>query len=439
MKSFNDFEVQLLHEISSFRRDGIVNLKELLEKIFFSKEKGKTLIVQLREQYAIYFLTNKIYNNPINQKKAIVEFSQLLALLEYLNSNGIISIFRKQHFVKNPIFVLNNDFNDIKIESKKIILNDNGDYTDKPEEIKNVKDEIIYKGIQFNDSHFVIKNVMGNVVISDKILNIINDINPEKEKKPFYKKRIFEVICTLLVVFIAFLWLHTDVNKSNKEIQNSIQKIHRKINQTPVLNTNKKTKTHRVKRKFGIDISKWNGNILENKLPDSIHFVISKATEGLTYIDPKFHINWIESKNKKFKRGAYHYYVIEDNPKKQAIHFWKQIQDVNREDFPPIVDIETSNINANLKNIESELLIFLNTIENLSGRTPMIYCSYFFANRHLTDKTFAKYPLWVADYISIKSPIIPKVWKETGWTIWQKSPTYKINTKATDLDIYLEK
>ncbi|AUC15002.1 hypothetical protein BTO06_07565 [Tenacibaculum sp. SZ-18] len=447
MRSYNDFEIAILKEISSFRKEGIISLKDFLQKIFFNTDRGKALIIQLREQYTIYFIENKIYNNPITKRKAILEFSELLTLLDFLNSSGIISIFRKQHSIKEPMYFLSNLFHEPKIENNKIILNDNGVYTDKPEELKNAKGDVIYKGIQFNDSHFVIKNLMGSIVISDKINKIINEINPKKIKVPFYKKKSFMSFSLFSIAVLLLFGIHNSNRRNTNEIKNSIHKLHKKLN-TPVKRTSNPFKTTTTKspvKKYGIDISKWNGTILKNKLPDSLHFVICKATEGKNYLDPMFKDNWKQISNLNLKRGAYHFYVIKDNPIKQAKFFWEQIKDMTLYDFPPIIDVESgSSLNEKLsiseiKNLQTKLLRFLYKLETLSGRVPMIYSSHKFANIHLLSKKFSKYPLWIADYDNTKSPNLPTVWKNIGWTIWQKTPYYSVNLKSTDLDIYLER
>ncbi|WP_075342305.1 glycoside hydrolase family 25 protein [Tenacibaculum agarivorans] len=443
MKSFNDFEIKLLRGINSFRKEGIISLKNVLEKVFFNPENEKALIIQLREQYAIYFVTNKIYNNPITQKEAIVQFSQLLALLEFLNTRGVISIFRKQHSVKEPMYFLSSIFSEPKLEKDKILLNNDGLYTDKPEEIKNAKGEIIYKGIQFNDSHFIIKNLIGNIVISDKIQHILDEIDSKKETTPFFRRQNMLPIGLGLLLASILFFIQYQNTKNNKELHQSIQQLHQKINTKKLNLTTRPQK--KSKKYYGIDISKWNGNLLNDKLPDSIQFVICKATEGLDYVDPKFHFNWKQIRKKNLKRGAYHYYLLDDDPKKQAIHFWNQIKDIQPHDFPPVVDIETGGDDgstsklSDIKRIQTDLFIFLHTLEELSNRKPMIYCTYFFANKNLTSKKFGRYPLWVADYEHTSSPIVPSAWKKTGWTIWQKSPSYTIDSKTIDLDIYIEK
>lgn len=447
MKSFNDFEIAILHQISSFRKEGIISLKDFLEKIFFNPEEGKALIIQLREQYAIFFITNKIYNNPISQREAIIEFSQLLALLDFLNTQGVISIFRNQHLVKEPMYFLSSIFHEPKIENNKIILNVNGLYTDKPEELKNAKGDVIYKGIQFNDSHFVIKNLMGNIVISDKINTIIDEINPVQKKTPFYKHKIFRWVALLLLVLGLSYGIHSSNTKNTEQLHKSIQQLHKKI-KVVKSQKNRASKTLVPKKNikhFGIDISKWNGTILKNNLPDSIDFVICKATEGKNFLDPMFSYNWKEIQQKKLKRGAYHFYVILDNPITQANFFWEQIKDLSSTDFSPIVDIEhgsfegINSTSSNNKSLQQNLLTFLTRIQQLSGRTPMVYTNHKFANAHLTSARFSKYPLWIADYENKTSPNVPDAWINKGWTAWQKSPSYHVDSKTIDLDVYIER
>lgn len=189
---------------------------------------------------------------------------------------------------------------------------------------------------------------------------------------------------------------------------------------------------------YGIDVSHWDGNIVEdiNKL-DKLSFAICKATEGHSYVDPDFHKNRMALQEKGLIYGSYHFFVIQDNPVKQAEHYYKIIGgDHHGKQMPCIVDIEQGSLgdNTNSENIQESLQTFLNHIEKLSGRVPMIYTNIVFANEHLTDPVFAKYPLWLAEYNGMKSPTIPDVWKEKGYTIWQKTDHHDINSTEVDYD-----
>lgn len=213
------------------------------------------------------------------------------------------------------------------------------------------------------------------------------------------------------------------------------------FNTTEIKNTQptmlKKEKSLEV---YGIDISKYQSNEIDklDKKQDHLSFVICKATEGITYTDPKFLHNWNTIKKKLFVRGAYHFYRSNDDPIAQATHFLKTISNIEATDFPPIIDFERSGIDTSQpKNkIQTDLKNFIAKIEKTLKCTPIIYTSVSIGNSYLDDPFFAKYPLWIASYNGQKKPTLPKIWEEKSWTIWQKSPSYKFDGFTDDFDVF---
>lgn len=191
---------------------------------------------------------------------------------------------------------------------------------------------------------------------------------------------------------------------------------------------------------YGIDISKYQGdevsNLDENK--DSLTFIICKATGGITYTDPMFLNNWETIKEKGFIRGAYHFYYTIDDPLDQASNYLSKIKNLNSLDLPPILDFEETSINSSedIETIQSNLLIFLKELSEKTGRTPIIYTDNNIANKYLTDSVFANYPLWIANYTQNGAPKTPTTWKNKGWTFWQKSSSYTINSINNDFDLF---
>ena len=126
----------------------------------------------------------------------------------------------------------------------------------------------------------------------------------------------------LLLLFVSFL------SCKSKEAS--------KKKNTPILNEVKTTVIKPTKTiVYGIDISKYQGDEVDllNKKKDSLSFIICKATEGITYTDPKFHQNWQLISAKKFIKGAYHFYRCQDDPIKQAAHYLNTIQTFNNSEF----------------------------------------------------------------------------------------------------------
>ena len=56
--------------------------------------------------------------------------------------------------------------------------------------------------------------------------------------------------------------------------------------------------------------------------------------------------------------------------------------------------------------------------------------------KNTSDSEFANYDLWLAEYSGNEKPKVPNTWKEKGYKIWQKSASYKIDSKNVDFDEY---
>ena len=190
----------------------------------------------------------------------------------------------------------------------------------------------------------------------------------------------------------------------------------------------------------GIDISHYQGDEIDylNQKGDQLSFVICKATEGVTYTDPDFKNNWAMIQQKGFTRGAYHFYHCADDPKQQADFFIATLGPLAKTDFPLIVDFEENSIDkgCNKADIQKNLLLFLQLLEQKTGRKPILYTDTNTGNSQINNAAFAAYSLWIADYNPGAAPAVPMVWKNKTWTIWQKNPNYEVDSYADDFDVF---
>lgn len=245
----------------------------------------------------------------------------------------------------------------------------------------------------------------------------------------------FGIVLLLFLCFIAFSIYQTI----------RIQKIGTLVSTNNHKNT--KTQTQQLSSTtssivYGIDVSRYTKDIVKY-LPDSIQFVICKATEGIDYVDSYFYFNWQLLTEKNIIKGAYHFYVTDDDPLQQAMHFIATVKDVYGNDLAPIVDIEQLGLSKTKQltpqKLQQELLIFLDHIAKTMKRTPMIYGNTSFLNQYLNDTIFQKFPLWIADYTQGQLPSIPKVWQKKGFKIWQKTDRFFIHNLDCSLDIFFGK
>ena len=175
-----------------------------------------------------------------------------------------------------------------------------------------------------------------------------------------------------------------------------------------------------------------------DKHRDALTFVIVKATEGITYTDPKFHTNWDFVRKKGFVRGAYHFYIAADAPSAQLKNYTTAVGEPIQGDLWPIVDVEGRSLDStqSKQEFQKNLLDFLHLLEEHAGVAPIVYTGLNFANEHLQETAFSNYPLWIAEYTSETQPEIPRVWSEAGYAFWQRSSNYSINGVENDFDIF---
>ncbi|WP_103071518.1 glycoside hydrolase family 25 protein [Aquimarina sediminis] len=187
---------------------------------------------------------------------------------------------------------------------------------------------------------------------------------------------------------------------------------------------------------LGMDVSHYQGNIIWDDIKkDGVNFVYIKATEGDTFIDPKFEINRADAKKNCVYQGAYHFYVTGNDPTKQALNFTKALGQLDSGSLPPVLDLEEGGIKAPVtkENYQKNTLIWLKTVEKELGVAPIIYTNLYFGIKYLDHPDFAKYKLWVAEYTK-KKPKLPETWKNQGWTFWQRTDLKKLSGVKGDID-----
>jgi lysozyme len=164
----------------------------------------------------------------------------------------------------------------------------------------------------------------------------------------------------------------------------------------------------------GLDVSGHSGNVDWPALAEAGHsFAFIKATEGQDLKDPAFDRHWPAIKNAGIIRGAYHFYVTEDDPELQARFFIDTVA-LEPGDLAPVVDIELLG-HGTRDGLANKLRTWLDLVERHYGVKPIIYTAANFWDAHLNDQ-FGEYPLWIADY-EVDQPRLPRGW--TAWHLWQ--------------------
>ncbi len=156
------------------------------------------------------------------------------------------------------------------------------------------------------------------------------------------------------------------------------------------------------------------------------NFAMVKATEGLSYVNPYFVPDSIGMRLAGVARGSYHYADPSLPAAPQAALFATITLGINGYgDLPPVLDLEQSG------GLSPAALIgwthqYLDTVQVLTGRTPIIYTyPNFWRTRMANTTQFTRYPLWIADYNGKAQPgPLPGGWSR--WTFWQYTDNSRI-------------
>ena len=168
----------------------------------------------------------------------------------------------------------------------------------------------------------------------------------------------------------------------------------------------------------GIDISHYQGDIdweqLENAMIEKcpIRFVMIKATEGASRLDPMFNDNFRNARDYGFIRGAYHFWSNKSSAREQAQFFLKRVH-LQKGDLPPVLDVEHKPKDMSDDDFRREVLTWLHIVEDKYHVKPIIYTYYKFKVNYLGTPVFDDYPYWIAHYY------VDKIEYKGPWKFWQ--------------------
>jgi GH25 family lysozyme M1 (1,4-beta-N-acetylmuramidase) len=185
----------------------------------------------------------------------------------------------------------------------------------------------------------------------------------------------------------------------------------------------------------GVDVSHWQGSISWTKVKSAgMQFAFMKATESTTYTDVRFTTNWAGAKSAGIYRGAYHFArPAAGTAIPQAKYFVSKVGSFKGAGtLPPVLDLEASG-GMSVSGLRTWTTNWLETVEDLTGRRPIIYVSPAFWEHYLGNSTaFTKYPLWIAHY-GVSSPRVPGGWK--SWTFWQRTSSGSVSGISGNVDM----
>ena len=178
---------------------------------------------------------------------------------------------------------------------------------------------------------------------------------------------------------------------------------------------------------FGIDVSSHQGNINTGGMFDNgkIDFVIAKATEGCTYVNP-YCDSVIQSAIIRNKPCGVYHFARRNDAKAEAKHFVNNCKGYVGKAIP-ILDYEADALNNGV----SWALTWLKEVERLWGVKPMIYTSLSVTREYNWQPVVNNNNgLWMAQYNS--SPSEPGYWD--FFAMWQYTSSGHVSGYSGNLD-----
>lgn len=194
-----------------------------------------------------------------------------------------------------------------------------------------------------------------------------------------------------------------------------------------------------------IDVSHHNGvlnfkNIVQNN--PGVKKVIIKASEGYTFVDPKFIENVRNASASGLKVGAYHFARLISSKQGidailQARHFVNTINAVKADYADLVLDIETNDDKRSRRSVELFIKQFADEVKRLTNKEIVIYSYLSFLNEQLDPKhKLGVYALWLAQYTTATKSKVPTGWKSIY--MWQHTDNLALKavTGTVDASIY---
>lgn len=190
-------------------------------------------------------------------------------------------------------------------------------------------------------------------------------------------------------------------------------------------------------KKYGIDVSHWQGNINFDTLSksQSIDFMIIRAGHGLNINDTKFERNYIMAKNYKIPIGVYLYANAQniEEARKEANHLVDLIKGKKFE-LPVYYDVESQE-NVDINTITAMCNEFCKILKNAGYKTGIYASKYYLMYKIYPNKLPADCSIWVASYGKNDGTIPNDGYKYSDkYDIWQYTSTGRIAGIDGDVD-----
>jgi lysozyme len=476
MRALTPNEKALIHELVLWRQGKPGPMEAFLVQKYFTEEHPQAVIIQTQRKYAVLYHAAGLGDD--DQATLERNFFEMIGLISYLRTSGFITLFRGARTKESGLYYLHATFDKPRVEGTTIHLNAAGDFSTNPEVIFDKEHVVRFKGSMLEGEIYdlILGSLTGTLCVSQALLELVGACSPSTPKleEPAPKPQVKRTVVAQragdrkrpLLMAAAFalvtsgllgaLVLHA--RAASAALMSMTRTLEALRTDHKVLASKLATlgpaqgkldasipaaaspATPPEEEHHGVDVSRWNGDFaLDIDRIPGLSFAIVKATEGVTLKDQALGSNRKLLRDRGVPHGYYHFYRQEDDPVAQADFFIATIGELEAGDIAPVLDVEWSSLprgeTVDPARLQVNVLRLLRALEAKTGRRPIVYTGYAFAQTYLTDPAFGAYRLWLAEY-SAGAPKVPHAWRNAGYFIWQKSPDYEIGRAKLDLDVY---
>ncbi len=177
-------------------------------------------------------------------------------------------------------------------------------------------------------------------------------------------------------------------------------------------------------KKFGIDISKWQGNFdFKKAVKEGVTFAILKGGGGDSglYTDALFEKNYAEAKKNNIPIGVYWFSkaLSPEDATKEADFFYRNVLRKKQFELPIFIDVEHQDMLTLGKSKLTEIVkVWCDSLETL-GYWVGIYSTVYAFSAYMNDNELERYTHWVAQWAekcTYKNPDIMGIWQFGGET-----------------------
>lgn len=179
---------------------------------------------------------------------------------------------------------------------------------------------------------------------------------------------------------------------------------------------------------MGVDLSSHNGDVDFGRVSrGGVDFVFLKASEGETFRDAKFAVNYDSARVAGLKVGAYHFFRFDCDGDLQGINFLASVGD-RRLDLPLAIDVEEWGNPAGYTTDEvvRALRRMIFRLEGC-GHSVIVYTNKQGYQRFVRGR-FDELPVWVCSFTN--PPIATD-----SWTLWQHSHRSHVDGIDGEVDL----